>query len=78
MSKRNIPPPSKGAKIMEEWVTMTEAAERLGVPLSQISRLASRGEIRSEADTVNRRVKLVEFNEVKAIFEKSKYYRKDR
>lgn len=59
----------------EEWITMTDAAERLGVPLSQISRLASRGTIRSEQDAINRRVRLVEFNEVKQVFEQSKYYK---
>ena len=64
----------------EEWVTMTEAAERLtklfgkSVPLSQISRLASSGKIRSENDALNRRVRLVEFNEVKSVFEQSRYY----
>ncbi len=63
----------------EEWVTMSEAAKRLGVTPTQISRLASRGEIRVEQDAVNRRVKLVEFNEVRSLFESSKYYqgRKD-
>jgi excisionase family DNA binding protein len=56
----------------DQWITMTEAAQRLDVPLSQISRLASSGKIRSEQDVVNRRVRLVEFNEVKKIFEQSK------
>lgn len=58
----------------EEWVTMTEAAERLGVSVSQISRLARKGEIKSEADRLNKRVKLVEFNEVQELFKQSKYY----
>ena len=59
----------------EEWVTMTEAAERLSIPVAQISRLAKRKEIRSENDAINKRVKLVEFNEVKTLFDRSKYYR---
>jgi predicted XRE-type DNA-binding protein len=58
----------------EKWVPMSQAAELLGVPLSQISRLAKRGRIRSEDDAVNARVKLVEINEVKQVFSKSKYY----
>jgi len=58
----------------EEWVTMSEAAARLGVSVSQISRLAQRGEIKAETDRLNRRVKLVEFNEVRELFEQSKYY----
>ena len=59
----------------EEWVTMSEAANRLGVSVSQISRLAQRGEIKAEADRLNKRVKLVDFNEVRRLFEQSKYYR---
>jgi predicted transcriptional regulator len=59
----------------EEWVTMTEAAERLNLPVSQISRLAKRGVIKSEQDSLNQRVKLVEFNEVKRVLETSKYYK---
>jgi hypothetical protein len=58
----------------EEWISMSAAADRLGVPLSQISRLAARGTIRVEQDAINRRVRLVEFGEVKEIFSKSKYY----
>lgn len=59
----------------EEWVTMSEAANRLGVSVSQISRLAQRGEIKAEVDRLNKRVKLVDFNEVRHLFEQSKYYR---
>jgi len=58
----------------EEWVTMSDAARELNVPLSQISRLAKKGEIRAQEDAVNKRVKLVELNEVRNIFKKSKYY----
>jgi hypothetical protein len=58
----------------ERWISMSKAADELGVPLSQISRLAKSGKIRAESDAVNRRVKLVEVNEVKQIFAKSKYY----
>lgn len=58
----------------EQWMSMSQAAEELGVPLSQISRLAKRGSIRAENDAVNRRVKLVEINEVRRVFSQSKYY----
>jgi hypothetical protein len=58
----------------EEWVTMKQAAEAVGVPATQISRLAKRGQIRSEKDTLNKRVTLVELNEVKRVFAQSKYY----
>jgi DNA-binding MarR family transcriptional regulator len=58
----------------EQWVTMTEAAEALGITPTQVSRLAKKGAIRSEADALNQRVKLVELNEVKRVLETSKYY----
>lgn len=58
----------------EEWVTMKQAAEAVGVPATQISRLAKRGQIRSEKDALNKRVTLVELNEVKRLFAQSKYY----
>jgi DNA-binding MarR family transcriptional regulator len=48
----------------EQWVTMTEAAEALGITPTQVSRLAKKGAIRAEADALNQRVKLVELNEV--------------
>jgi len=60
----------------EEWITMSEAAKRLGVPLSLLSRLASKGAIRAEQDALNRRVRLVEFNEVQKAFAQSKFYKK--
>ena len=58
----------------EHWVPMSQAAEIIGVSVAQISRLAKRGEIRVEKDRVNKRVRLVELNEIKAIFNESKYY----
>jgi len=58
----------------EQWVTMSEAAQTLGINVATISRMAKRGEIRSERDAVNKRVRLVELNEIKNIFAQSKYY----
>jgi predicted XRE-type DNA-binding protein len=58
----------------EQWVTMTEAAEALGITPTQVSRLAKKGAIRAEADALNQRVKLVELNEVRRVLETSKYY----
>lgn len=58
----------------EHWVTMSQAAESIGVSVAQISRLAKRGEIRVEKDRVNKRVRLVELNEIQEIFKESKYY----
>lgn len=58
----------------EQWVTMTEAADALGITPTQVSRLAKRGAIRSEADALNQRVRLVELNEVRRVLQSSKYY----
>jgi excisionase family DNA binding protein len=59
----------------EEWVTMSEAAKRLGVATSQISRLAKRGELHAVDDSLNRRIKLVEMGEVTKVFRQSLFYR---
>jgi DNA-binding MarR family transcriptional regulator len=62
----------------EDWVTMKQAAEEVGVSPTQISRLAKRGLIRTEKDALNRRVTLVELNEVRQLFAQSKYYSQRR
>jgi hypothetical protein len=62
----------------EQWVTMSEAANSLGVPLSQISRLAKNKVIKAKSDTVNRRIRLVDLIEVKALFDSSDYYSGNR
>ncbi|HLI05890.1 MAG TPA: hypothetical protein VKV40_04910 [Ktedonobacteraceae bacterium] len=54
----------------EEWVTMTEAADRLKVKRNKISRLASRGVIQTRENPLDARVRLVELNELRALFEK--------
>lgn len=53
----------------EEWVTMKEAAERLGVRRNKISRLASRGIIKTKDNPLDARVRLVNLNELRTIFE---------
>ena len=55
----------------EQWVTMRAAAATLGVSASKISRLAARGKIRTIDDPLDERVRLVEMNELKALFESS-------
>ena len=57
----------------EEWVSMREAASRLkteGFKISpnKVSRLASRNKIRTQEDPLDERVKLVELNELRALF----------
>ncbi len=53
----------------EEWITMTEAADRLQVKRNKISRLASRGVIQTRDNPLDARVRLVNFNELRTIFE---------
>lgn len=48
----------------EEWITMREAANRMKVAPSKISRLAAKGKIQTKDDPVDERVRLVEYNEV--------------
>jgi hypothetical protein len=54
----------------EEWVTMQEAANRLRINRNKISRLASRGAIKSRENPLDARVRLVDLNEIRALFEK--------
>jgi hypothetical protein len=53
----------------EEWVTMREAATRLKISYNKLSRLVALGEIQTKSRKLDRRVRLVEINEVKKIFE---------
>lgn len=52
----------------EEWVTMSEAANRLGISLSKISRLATMSRIKTEHNPYDERTKLVDFTELRAMF----------
>ena len=54
----------------EEWVTITEAADRLKVRRNKISRLASRGVIETRDNPLDARVRLVNLNELQALFKK--------
>lgn len=59
----------------EEWVTMKDAVERLKAENIQIgrnklSRLASRGIIKTQENPLDARVRLVNLVELRALFEK--------
>jgi DNA-binding MarR family transcriptional regulator len=54
----------------EEWVPMSEAARRLKVRVSKISRLASKGRIETRENPLDERVRLVNFTELRALFDK--------
>ena len=56
--------------LSEEWVTMTEATDRLKVKRNNISRLASKGVIQTRENPLDARVRLVDLNELRALFEK--------
>lgn len=52
-----------------EWVTIQEAAKRLNVRRAKISRLVSRKVIQTKENPLDARVTLVNFEEVRTIFE---------
>ncbi len=53
----------------DEWVTIQEAASRLKVRRNKISRLVSRGVIQTRDNPLDARVRLVNLNELRTIFE---------
>jgi len=60
---------------MAQWMTMTDAAIRLGVPATKISRMARDKVIKTQKDTLDKRVRLVDYEEVKSVLESSIRYR---
>jgi hypothetical protein len=55
---------------MPEWVTITEAARRLGIGASKISRVIKNKQIKPTEDPVDKRVKLVDLEEVGKLFKR--------
>lgn len=55
-------------EVQEEWITMSEAARRLGTTVNKISRMADKGQIQTQKDPYDDRVKLVNYAEVYQIF----------
>ena len=55
-------------EVQDEWITMSEAAKRLGVSLSKISRLASFNRIATQHNPYDERTKLVNYAELRRIF----------
>ena len=53
----------------EEWVTIQEAARRLDVKRNMISRLVSRGVIQTKNNPLDARVRLVNLDELRKLFE---------
>jgi hypothetical protein len=53
----------------EEWLPMREVAKRLNISYGALSRLVSLGKLPSRTSDIDRRVRLVEVNQVKRKFE---------
>lgn len=60
---------------MAQWMTMTDAAIKLGIPATKISRMARDKVIETQRDTLDKRIRLVDYDEVKTILESSIKYR---
>jgi hypothetical protein len=52
----------------EEWLPMKEVSKKLKVNYNTISRLVALGKLTTRLSSIDRRVKLVEVNEVKRVF----------
>ena len=50
------------------WLPMKEAAERLGISYYKLIRMVDRGKIQTMSDDLDRRVRLVNLEEVKKVF----------
>jgi IS30 family transposase len=61
----------------EEWVTLTEAAKRLKVAKSTVSRIAKRNNIPTKPDTVDTRILLVEYTQLHQLMSSSVKYQQD-
>ena len=59
----------------EEWVTMSEAARRLKVSKSTISRIVRRNDIPTRPDTIDTRILLIEYKQLHRVMSSSVKYR---
>ena len=59
----------------EEWVTMADAAKRLKMSKSTISRIVRRNNIPTKPDTIDTRLVLVEYQELHRVVSSSVKYR---
>jgi predicted XRE-type DNA-binding protein len=53
----------------DSWMTMKEAAKTLGISNSRISRLASIGAIEVKTSTIDKRIKVVNVDQIKELIE---------
>jgi hypothetical protein len=57
----------------EQWITMKDAAKAVGTSPSKISRLASIGAIEVRENVIDRRLKLVNLEQVTELFRSQGY-----
>ncbi len=53
----------------EQWMTIQQISERLNIGRNKISLLISKGLIQTKANPLDARVRLVNFDEVRILFE---------
>lgn len=58
----------KDTEMVEEWKSMKEAAEELGVKANKLSRLASQGKIKSRLTMRDQRSRQVDLVELRKLF----------
>lgn len=59
----------------EEWVTFADAARRLGVSKSTISRVVRKHHISTKPDTIDTRILLVDYPQLHRVMSSSVKYR---
>ncbi len=53
---------------VEQWVPLSQAAQRVGVSQAKLSRMAALGEIKTKKDPKDKRKTLVDLNELNKLF----------
>jgi DNA-binding MarR family transcriptional regulator len=59
----------------DEWITMSEAARRLGTTANKLSRMADKGQIQTQKDPFDDRVRLVNYADLYRLFGGSRHKR---
>lgn len=58
-----------------EWVPMNEAAKRVGISPSKLSRLVARGKVQTEINPYDEREKLVNMQQLVTMFPQNKRHK---
>ena len=54
--------------VKEQWVPMSKASKELGVSTAKLSQMAKTGEISSKKHLIDKRITLVDIQELKTLF----------